>query len=242
MSDAIRIRTTPNGSDKYLKVKITKQNKWLNDLHVCPFCSSNSIIKAGKYYWVDKNNIKKSNQHFRCLDCKKRFNLNTNKETSFNRDIELYNLIITEYVNNNLLISKIAIKLNISITTVRRVLKKYNIKKRDKIEEIIRGITGLEYNDYINNLKKVKEYKKIVNYLTSKQPIETLPNFEKRGPCGVLGAYQLDHKYSISEGFKNKIDPLIISNINNLEFIPWEENTSKKNKCSITIDELKNFK
>ena len=72
-----------------------------------------------------------------------------------------------------------------------------------------------------------------------KQPIHLLENYEKRGNGGVEGKYHLDHKYSIIEGFKNNIEPEIIGNIKNLEFISWQENIKKRTKCSITIEELK---
>ena len=58
---------------------------------------------------------------------------------------------------------------------------------------------------------------------------------------GVNGAYHLDHKFSIIEGFKNNIKPEIIGSINNLEFIPWEENLLKRAKCSITKEQLINL-
>ena len=70
------------------------------------------------------------------------------------------------------------------------------------------------------------------------KPIYKLSNYGKRGVSGVNGNYHLDHKYSILEGYKNKISPEIIGNIKNLEFIPWEENIKKRTKNSITINEL----
>jgi len=74
--------------------------------------------------------------------------------------------------------------------------------------------------------------------ITNQQRIYELSNYQKRGNSGVDGAHHLDHKYSILEGFKNKISPTIIGDIKNLEFIPWEENIKKRTKCSITINEL----
>ncbi len=50
----------------------------------------------------------------------------------------------------------------------------------------------------------------------------------------------LDHKVSITAGFKNNINPKIIANKNNLEIIDERENNVKKTRCSITIDELLN--
>ena len=49
---------------------------------------------------------------------------------------------------------------------------------------------------------------------------------------------QLDHKYSVYEGFINNIDAKIIANINNLEIIDEFLNCSKNIKSSISKDEL----
>lgn len=50
--------------------------------------------------------------------------------------------------------------------------------------------------------------------------------------------FHLDHKYSISEGWKNKISLNIICNRNNLELVPKMKNLSKSKSCSITKTEL----
>lgn len=98
--------------------------------------------------------------------------------------------------------------------------------------------TGLNYKEYKNTLSEREKYYRIVLSITKKQSIKFLLNFEKRGSSGVNGAYHLDHKYSISEGFKNNIPPEVVGNIANLEFIPWRENSLKYKKCSIDIKEL----
>jgi hypothetical protein len=49
-----------------------------------------------------------------------------------------------------------------------------------------------------------------------------------------------DHMYSVSEGFENNIDPYYISHPANCRLMRQNENSSKKNKCSITLEELKN--
>ena len=48
----------------------------------------------------------------------------------------------------------------------------------------------------------------------------------------------IDHKFSISEGYKNDIPAIIISSPNNLRLISEKENNEKGKKCSITIIEL----
>jgi hypothetical protein len=57
---------------------------------------------------------------------------------------------------------------------------------------------------------------------------------------GNINGISRDHAYSISEGFKNKIDPVLISHPANCKLLRHEENFHVKgSKCSITIDELK---
>lgn len=48
----------------------------------------------------------------------------------------------------------------------------------------------------------------------------------------------IDHKYPISLGFKNKISPLMIGCIFNLQYLKTTENSSKGNRSSIDLDEL----
>ena len=79
-----------------------------------------------------------------------------------------------------------------------------------------------------------KKYRRKVYYWTSKNDLTQLKNYEKRSLLG----YHLDHKYSITEGFKNNVPPKVIGSIYNLEFIPYNVNTSKGIKCSITLEKL----
>jgi hypothetical protein len=81
---------------------------------------------------------------------------------------------------------------------------------------------------------ELKKYRRKVYYWTSKNDLTKLENYEKRS----LQGYHLDHKYSVTEGFKNKVPPKVIGSIYNLEFIPYNVNTSKGTKCSITLEEL----
>jgi len=48
----------------------------------------------------------------------------------------------------------------------------------------------------------------------------------------------LDHKFSIFQGFKNKVHPKIISHWKNLEVIPELSNKSKRENCSISLKKL----
>jgi hypothetical protein len=50
--------------------------------------------------------------------------------------------------------------------------------------------------------------------------------------------YNLDHKYSVYDGFINGIQPEIISSVNNLQILPEHENISKHKNSCITLQEL----
>lgn len=89
---------------------------------------------------------------------------------------------------------------------------------------------NITYEEYEKKQGEFKCYRRMVTYITSLQPIHLLENYEKRGKCGLMGKYNLDHIYPVYMGFKNKIPPEIIGDISNLRFIPWEENLTKSNK------------
>jgi hypothetical protein len=80
-------------------------------------------------------------------------------------------------------------------------------------------------------------YKSIVLYVTEKFRKYITEGY-KTGVAGTFGAYHIDHAYSIMNGYKNNISPLVIGNISNLQMLPWKENLSKHGKSSITLDEL----
>ena len=76
----------------------------------------------------------------------------------------------------------------------------------------------------------------IIRRLSEKQNLSLLNNYEKRRQG--KGSYNLDHMYSIYEGFINKISEETISHISNLRMIKFEENREKGIKSIITIKEL----
>lgn len=59
-------------------------------------------------------------------------------------------------------------------------------------------------------------------------------------PCGLERGvyYELDHKFSILEGYKEKVPPEIIGHYINLEVITKTANRKKSSKCSISIEDL----
>jgi hypothetical protein len=51
-------------------------------------------------------------------------------------------------------------------------------------------------------------------------------------------ANHIDHIYSISQGFKNKINPFWIAHPCNLQMLKAKENKKKNAKCGHTVEEL----
>jgi len=80
-------------------------------------------------------------------------------------------------------------------------------------------------------------YKSQVWAETKRNDLTLLENYHKRGQKN----YHLDHKYSIWQGFVDNTDPAIVGHTKNLEMLPYQENLSKFNKCSISLTELTNL-
>jgi transposase-like protein len=172
------------------------------------------------------------------INCSKRSVLNILIDNNINRG-NTYKFFHNEidkikelYLSGNSM-NYISDKLNIPYTTINNNLHKLGVVRTEDKHRL-----GMDYDKWLETLPVYKKYKSDVNKITNKQPIHNLENFEKRGISGVDGAYQLDHKYSIFEGFKQGIAPKIIGNIVNLEFIPWEINLDKGSNCSVTENEL----
>jgi hypothetical protein len=158
-------------------------------------------------------------------------------ELSDNQKEEIRKLYLFEYMN----INEIAFKLNLSPAYVSKYLSATGYRRNKSIGTsigLVKRYSGVDYDTYLLILPEQEKYRREVNKLTNQQPIHLLSNYEKRGVSGKIGAYHLDHKYSILEGFKNNIKPEIIASLNNLVFIPWEENVIKRTKCSISKEEL----
>lgn len=92
----------------------------------------------------------------------------------------------------------------------------------------------------LQGLSDFQTYKFLVLYFTQKTwrkyKNQINPYKYKRARTG----YHLDHKFSITEGFRSNILPRIMGSKNNLELIPYDENIRKNKTCSITKEELFN--
>ncbi len=108
--------------------------------------------------------------------------------------------------------------------------KIYNCSKcfYDSISLYLSDDEILMYENYVRQVRALtaKEYRKFKNIIN--------PNNFKIGKKD----YHIDHKYSVSEGYKNNVDIRIISSKENLEILYYSINLSKQQRCSITLDEL----
>jgi hypothetical protein len=158
-----------------------------------------------------------------------------------NLTIEQKNIIKEMYLKEYKSCDEISEKTGLKASFINKHLSNSNYR-RDKGNAasigLVKRYRNINYDEYLKIIDVYYKYELMVLKITRQQPINTLSNYNKRGNSGVDGAYHLDHKFSIIEGFKNNINPEIIGNIKNLEFIPWKENLNKRAKCSITLDEL----
>lgn len=109
----------------------------------------------------------------------------------------------------------------------------FNNKEKTKSTRISNG-TQID-DSQINNFK---EYRKVIinRTCTIFRNNEHLinPNKLLRGQKG----YQIDHRYSVKQGFLNNIPIEIISHPFNLKMVWWEDNLKKQDTCEITHEEL----
>lgn len=141
--------------------------------------------------------------------------LETRKEIAKNAQKKSLETIKEKYgVDNPMKISGVKEKHQEIVS--KKEFQEKRISTRTKSEKI------LNYD-----LSVLNEYRKAVGHYTRHSGYKSLPNYDKRGRSGIKGAYQLDHIISVFEGFTKNIPPEIIGSIDNLRYIPWEENIEK---------------
>lgn len=91
----------------------------------------------------------------------------------------------------------------------------------------------------LTNKTDYEKYVRMVSKVTSKQPIHLLKDYELRMEFGGH-AYNIDHNFSVSNGFRCSIPPYIIGHICNLQILTKEDNVRKNFKCWISKEELFN--
>ncbi|MCK5614690.1 hypothetical protein KAR91_73190 [Candidatus Pacearchaeota archaeon] len=94
------------------------------------------------------------------------------------------------------------------------------------------------YNRHSNpdDFDKLQEYRMLVYRETANSISkfrDQIFNLHKRSKV-----FELDHKYSVYEGFVNNIDPKIIGHYKNLQMLTKTDNLKKGISCSITLSKL----
>lgn len=127
-------------------------------------------------------------------------------------------------------------------TLSARQLKSKRNKYGEDLTEIVKKsrATQIANGRWVDPSLKTEwaQYKFKVKYLTAKayKKCKHLINPDNL-PIGRC-EYQVDHIYSIREGFENKVDPGIVAHINNLRLLWHTDNKSKHIRSDQTLEEL----
>lgn len=224
------------------KLKIFNNSKSTRKKHdiVCEIC--------GKHFIVNITDISFKKGKYRktcCNECAKKLtSKNTNKENknikisnSINRYIEKYGFLgsvhgVTRaflikrclYCDNEFK-TKILKKKFCSRECGNKYKHKQNIKKLD-IKEIYRLQTVFKFN--------LNDYPEEFDFSLIKE----CGWYKAKNHGDNLNGISRDHMFSVSEGFKQGIDPYYISHPANCKLMKHEDNFKKNKYCSITKEEL----
>jgi|DEB3_MinimDraft_2_1074329.scaffolds.fasta_scaffold12799_1 hypothetical protein len=105
------------------------------------------------------------------------------------------------------------------IDTLRRMDKSY--MQTEQYRQSKTKLDTPEYRKYRNRVATLtkatyNQFKDIIN-----------PEGHTRAIAGVEGGYHLDHIISCREGFENSMTPEEISDVSNLQMLPWRDNIVK---------------
>lgn len=218
---------------------MTKQEKWYRD---CPSCGD-EIEYTVKGSWYNAKSrkarcsscyrtaagqalkerhakgelsmpIKKPNSEYnktffrKCSDC--------NKDIGYTTEKQMKRAELHQTVCNSCSAKKY--KKGISFTGA----------SEDQIKKMRATKAGFSsWEEYKKKYPKKQFYKREVWRHTNSHDLDSLENADKRGRCGVKGAYQLDHIISINEGWEKGIPAEEIGAFENLRIIPWKQNLTK---------------
>lgn len=118
--------------------------------------------------------------------------------------------------------------------------KWYNnyLKSKDKIDFVL---DNLQYTLELLKQCDIKQsdftiYRTIVLSLSQEHDLSDLKGYKEVDEYGRV--YEMDHIYSVKDGYDNQVDPLIVASKQNLRFIPKSDNGKKWKHSHITLTEL----
>jgi len=212
---------------KYGDEKYNNKEKWKeSNLNRSNEEKNNSIIKF-KLSWSKKNE-------------KERMSIYNKRKNTIIKKYGKYQTVL-DYVKNKYNVENI---MNLE-EAVKKCLDTWNLKSDEELEKIKkkRKNTQVKNGKCIPNelCSEFIQYKRQVDKFT----LQSLKLFKKevllkRGLCGKASALQIDHIFSIRDGFVNNILPQIIGNFSNLQIISWEINVKKQGKSWFTKEQLFN--
>ena len=149
-------------------------------------------------------------------------------------------------IKREIKLSKECVKLrstNFKKNVLDKSLNVFGGSDKKSYEKAFKTKFGYDYSIFLSKQPEFKKYYNEVRNITAKNLRKykhLFDNLDNIGRCGEKGKFQVDHIYSIKNGFINNITPHLIGHPSNLRVITWEENLKKSNNCEITLDELIN--
>lgn len=130
---------------------------------------------------------------------------------------KLFNVAIS---SNQKFCSRVCLHLNEEYKTKLKSVDRSYMQTEKYKKTLLKDDTPA-YRRYRNKVTKLTEK----TYIMHKEKIN--PNNHTRSVAGMEGAYHLDHIISCRFGFDNNIAPEVISDVNNLQMLPWRDNVMK---------------
>lgn len=209
--------------------------------YTCDVCCDGKINVTTSHVFLNSKVIYNTLKNQTCRSCRSRFSEYDIKKTYIPFELIIKSFLDVNYQiltnKNEYMLSKnrSQFKHNVICNNGHQITATWNnwsrgkrcgiCNEQNKFDNSVKHKDGwVQYNYLVRYYteKNYKKYKGIIN-----------PNNFRRSK-----EHHLDHKYSVSEGFKNGVLPKIISNFFNLEILSSYDNLRKNKKCSITLDEL----
>lgn len=136
-----------------------------------------------------------------------------------------------------------ASKANIQNIIDDNLKRNSGIRTKEHYEKIFKTRFGYDYSEFLKQQTEYKKYYNKVRNITNKNLRKykhLFDNLDKLGRCGDDDKFQVDHIFSIKEGFNLNIVPELIGHPSNLRVIHWKDNLNKSNNCDISLEILMN--
>jgi hypothetical protein len=240
---------------------------YLNDMESSPFCNHCDINKVSfdtfrngyhKYCSVkcsSNSNEKKNKIKETCITkygvenigSITREKANTTMNLKYGMNFSKTSEFKHKYKNTSL--EKYGVEHTFKSESIKKKIRRSNeekygsdnpMKNKEVLEKSLntKKEKGIIYKWTEDEMKDIQSYRRSVSYYTEKtyEEYKNLLNPEDL-PRGIHDNH-IDHIFPVIEGWRNKIDPKLISNYKNLKLVSSYENLSKGERTDMTIDEF----